>query len=394
MQHWATAIILFLCACGAASYAALRRKAVKPLVIVVLTIFALNILVLCGCAGQKATPSSAASEMPAETAAVTDATPSPSLQETDTATDTPPSSSVQETDPTIAPTAEPSTEELAIMFVDPYIDEAIARIDADRRQYSGVTFSYEPKPLYDGLSREEKTMYDEMLENTRQLSPFSYTAAEQGYDAMNMAMYVQIALTTDHPDIDTYFVLYEVVEGNTNTALKALYFMPWDPEQQPADLELLREELLRFDSVCNRIVERMPEDYSTYDKYRYLAAVISLITSYDYEFTWGWQIGTAYGSILGGHSICQGYSRGFLYLCQKANLWCETVDGVAGGNFSHTWNIVKLDSGTYFIDLTWSDEAGLPGSPEWDQYFMLTQDEILLDHVITDGKVATGTAIN
>ena len=119
--------------------------------------------------------------------------------------------------------------------------------------------------------------------------------------------------TTDHPDIDTYFVLYEVVEGNKNTALEALYFMPWDPEQQPADLELLREELLRFDSVCNRIVERMPEEYSTYDKYRYLAAVISLITSYDYEFTWGWQTGTAYGSILGGHSICQGYSRGFLY---------------------------------------------------------------------------------
>ena len=394
MQYWATAIIFFICACGAVFYTALRRKAVRPLAIVLLTILALNILVLSSCAGQTATPSSAASEMSTESAAATDAPPPPSIPETDTATDTPPSSSVPETEPTIAPPAEPSTEELAVMFVDPYIDEAIARIDADRRQYSGVTFSYEPKLLYDGLSREEKTMYDEMLENTRHLNPFSYTAAEQGYDVMNMAMSVQIALTTDHPDIDTYFVLYEVVEGNKNTALEALYFMPWDPEQQPADLELLREELLRFDSVCNRIVERMPEEYSTYDKYRYLAAVISLITSYDYEFTWGWQTGTAYGSILGGHSICQGYSRGFLYLCQKADLWCETVEGVVGGNGSHTWNIVKLDSGTYFIDLTWSDELGLPGSPEWDKYFLLTQDELLLDHEITDGKVATGTAID
>ncbi|NLZ91796.1 MAG: hypothetical protein GX918_07740, partial [Clostridiales bacterium] len=62
--------------------------------------------------------------------------------------------------------------------------------------------------------------------------------------------------------------------------------------------------------------------------------------------------------------------------------------------YAHMWNIVKLDSGTYFLDITWSDDMGLPGSPEWNNYFMLTQDEILIDHEITDGKVATGTAIN
>ena len=48
----------------------------------------------------------------------------------------------------------------------------------------------------------------------------------------------------------------------------------------------------------------------------------------------------------------------------------------------------------FYIDITWSDEKGLSGSPEWCSYFMLTQDEILIDHEITDGKVATGTAID
>ena len=190
MQYWATAIIFFICACGAVFYTALRRKAVRPLAIVLLTILALNILVLSSCAGQTATPSSAASEMSTESAAATDAPPPPSIPETDTATDTPPSSSVPETEPTIAPPAEPSTEELAVMFVDPYIDEAIARIDADRRQYSGVTFSYEPKLLYDGLSREEKTMYDEMLENAAsQPSPIPLRSR---YVVMNMAMSVKL----------------------------------------------------------------------------------------------------------------------------------------------------------------------------------------------------------
>ena len=64
----------------------------------------------------------------------------------------------------------------------------------------------------------------------------------------------------------------------------------------------------------------MPDEFSAYDKYRYLASVISLIT-YDYDGVGGWQVGTAYGSILNGYSVCKGYSRGFLHLCQKANLW-------------------------------------------------------------------------
>ena len=59
------------------------------------------------------------------------------------------------------------------------------------------------------------------------------------------------------------------------------------------------------------------------------------------------------------------------------------------------WNIVKLDSGTYFLDITWSDEIGLPCSiGVGTNTSMLTQDEILVDRVITDGKVVAGTAIN
>ena len=57
----------------------------------------------------------------------------------------------------------------------------------------------------------------------------------------------------------------------------------------------------------------------------------------------GVQIGTAYGAIEGGLSICQGYSRGFEYLCKKADLWCETVSGLSR-NVSHAWNLVQLES--------------------------------------------------
>lgn len=383
--------MFFISVCGAVFYLALHRKAGRSLLIVFATIFVVSTLVLSGCTGQTVAPSSEASAMPAESIATTNAPPSSSVPETSMTIAPTVTPTVV---PTVTPTVVPSIEKNAIMFVDPYIDEAIALINADRRQQSGVAFDYELRSLYDGLSQAEKAMYDKMLENAQHLNPYSYTVEQYGDEGLDTVLLVYGAVKNDHPEIENYFMLRDVIENDMVTALESLYFMPWDSEQHPADLVTLREELLRFDTVCNRIIERMPDEYSTYDKYRYLASVISLITSYDYEGTWGWQVGTAYGAIAGGHSICEGYSRGFMYLCQKADLWCETVDGVAGENDSHMWNIVKLDSGTYFLDITWSDELGLPGSAEWNKYFMLTQDEILVDHEITDGKVATGTAIN
>ncbi len=374
MKLWATAIFLAKRICGAVFYKTRVYRAKRQSLAVLATIFVLSAFLLSSCTGQPTTPPSGTSEIPAESTGIS----APSTQE----------SSAIDTSPTYL-----SPEELANAFIDPFIDEAIALIDANRRQLSRVSFDYEPRLLYDDLREEEKAMYDEILKNVQSLEPFSYTASQHGYEGMDMAMNVCIAILTDHPEIENYFLLREVFEGDTTTAVEALYFMPGDPDQETADANMLSEEIRRFDAICTRIVDCMPGEYSTYDKYRYLASVISLVTSYDYDNVGGWQLGTAYGSIVSGYSICQGYSRGFLYLCQKANLWCETVEGTAGENVGHMWNMVKLDSGTYFVDITWCDEAGLPGSSEWSKYFMLTQEDLIADHIITDGKVATGTPI-
>ena len=99
---------------------------------------------------------------------------------------------------------------------------------------------------------------------------------------------------------------------------------------------------------------------------------------------------TAYGAIEGGMAICQGYATGFEYLCRKANLWCTQVSGSSQG-MSHAWNLVKLESGTYHVDVTWADDdQNVPLDAGWQRYFMLAQDEILVDHEIDDDTVATG----
>jgi hypothetical protein len=275
-------------------------------------------------------------------------------------------------------------------MIDPLIDEAISLMEnAKRDDLSEVTYPYEK---LDNLDPADKAMYDEMLLKAESFEPFSVTAEDDGYDEIDRAMRVYGAVSRDNPAVENYFVMREVLDGDMTTAIEAHYFLPMDDEMFDAYLQPLRYETELFEGACDRIIERMPEGLSTYDKYYYLAAVISLVTSYDYDFEYGWQTGTAYGAIVGGHSICQGYSRGFMALCQKANLWCEYAEGEFSGT-SHMWNLVKLDTGTYHIDITWADEKGLPGSAEWERFFMLTQDEIAIDHVVYDNTFATGTPI-
>lgn len=260
---------------------------------------------------------------------------------------------------------------------------------------STVSYGYEPTSEYENLTDSQKKLYDEILPKVRKIEDFTYTAAEYGYDTLDDLLIVMGAVNADHPELELYFSIAEVDDGDMTTALKSRYFMPGGgdvtTDEQKAEL---RRELEIFDAECEQVVAAMPEGLSTYDKYRYLAIFVSLRTTYDYDGVGGDQIATAYGAIQGGLSICQGYSRGFEYLCQKADLWCKTVIGQSRET-SHAWNLVMLESGTYHIDVTWSDNWDIPAdSLDWFGYFMLTQDEILFDHQIDDGTIATGTHID
>lgn len=275
------------------------------------------------------------------------------------------------------------------------IDMVLWYLEQDPYNGSDVWYPYEVEATeYSKLNDEQKQLYDEMLTKVQSMIPFEYPAEEYGYDVLDNVLVAAYALCIDHPECELYFDIVEIIDGDTTTALSSSYFLPSDPDSQNLeDTSAIEEELRIFDMECDLIVESIPEDFSTYDKYRYLAAVISARTVYDYDSVGGKKVATAYGAIEGSVAICQGYSRAFEYLCKKADLWCKIVGGSAG-NESHAWNLVKLESGTYHIDVTWSDSyINALLDDGWHEYFMLTQDEILLDHNIDDGTVATGTSL-
>lgn len=61
----------------------------------------------------------------------------------------------------------------------------------------------------------------------------------------------------------------------------------------------------------------------------------------------------AYGALMEGEAVCQGYAYAFKLLCDKAEIPCWIVTGFY--REPHAWNYVWLDGNYYQVDVTWDD---------------------------------------
>ena len=59
---------------------------------------------------------------------------------------------------------------------------------------------------------------------------------------------------------------------------------------------------------------------------------------------------TAYGALMNGEAVCQGYSAAFNVLCKNAG-----VKAIAVSNDEHMWNMVLADGKLYHYDVTYDD---------------------------------------
>ena len=71
---------------------------------------------------------------------------------------------------------------------------------------------------------------------------------------------------------------------------------------------------------------------------------------------------TAYGALIEGRAVCQGYSVSLYRLLLEAGIDNRIIfgEGVSpdGTRGPHTWNIVKLYGKYYYMDITWDDATG------------------------------------
>jgi hypothetical protein len=95
----------------------------------------------------------------------------------------------------------------------------------------------------------------------------------------------------------------------------------------------------------------------------------------------------AYGALVRGKSVCEGYSKAFKVMMDALGVPCVLVQGYALTNDAyqaHMWNYVQLDDKWYGIDATWNDGDGIAD----DEYLLLGGSAMRKEH-IADGVVSS-----
>ncbi|MBR4759318.1 MAG: hypothetical protein IK078_04125 [Lachnospiraceae bacterium] len=88
---------------------------------------------------------------------------------------------------------------------------------------------------------------------------------------------------------------------------------------------------------------------------------------------------TAYGALINGRAVCQGYSNAFQMLMEALGIPASVVLGDA-----HAWNAVWVDGHISYIDVTWDDCNSAYGSVD-DTYFMRSKKFFQKSHDWGDG---------
>ncbi len=91
---------------------------------------------------------------------------------------------------------------------------------------------------------------------------------------------------------------------------------------------------------------------------------------------------TAYGALVDGRAVCQGYSASLYRLLLESGVDCRIIDGEGldqGGMASaHSWNIVGIGGVYFYVDTTWDDSTGS------HKYFLRNRDDFETDHNMSD----------
>ena len=195
---------------------------------------------------------------------------------------------------------------------------------------------------------------------------------------------------SDHPEVfwidDSYG--YEYITYATYTEINLLLSVKGD------ELADARET---FERTVDEIIGAMPEGLSDYEKELYIND--TLISRCEYDTTAAEKekpVGNAqnaYGALVEGKAVCEGYARAFQLLCSCAQIDCVPINGTCEGSDSamdgnHIWDAVCLDNEWYYVDPTWNDFK--PEDADYvltdiekHLYFNVTTEQIKKDHTIT-----------
>lgn len=186
----------------------------------------------------------------------------------------------------------------------------------------------------------------------------------------------------DHPEIFYVSSSYRVSYYGSNGTLKITYL---------GSTKTIKSQMASLNKKVDTIYKGSKSKKTTKDKIKYFHDYIIDHAKYDYS---NYQKGTipdrsynAYGVLVKGVGVCQGYAESMQILLNKAKITNYFVVGSAGNGSSwesHAWNLVKVGSKYYHVDTTWDDPITISGKQmKTYDYFMINDSKMTKDHIWT-----------
>ena len=127
------------------------------------------------------------------------------------------------------------------------------------------------------------------------------------------------------------------------------------------------------------ILSGITPEMGEYEKALYLHDRLAAIVTY----VDGPNAHNAYGALVEGKAVCEGYAEAYQYLLQQVGIQSHNITGSSynagtGAYEGHEWTCARIDGKYYHIDVTWDDQ----GEVLYHAYFGLSDARIQEDHVI------------
>lgn len=217
--------------------------------------------------------------------------------------------------------------------------------------------------LYQGLKAKETSINIEDME-----LPF-----DENGEAIFDSVYAKVV--NDHPE------LYYVTGGCTTYGYPDGSYTTIEPYYN----DLLQTDEAEFYDAVAEALSVVDTSMSDLEKALALHDYLVLHVAYNWQVAGGVSIETgdpaytAYGALVNGDAVCQGYALAYKLLLNECGITCTTV---TSKQLNHMWNAVQLagDPNWYYVDVTWDD-------PVNDKYGRCMHNNFLLSE---DGLKATG----
>lgn len=140
-----------------------------------------------------------------------------------------------------------------------------------------------------------------------------------------------------------------------------------------------RESASQTEEVERRVAELLPvvvtAEMTPEQKVRAIHDWIVTHVRYDDSL----QHYTAYEALVEGTAVCQGYALLAYRMLKDAGIDVRIVEGTVSSG-SHVWNMVRLGSEWYHLDVTWDDPVPDRAGVASQGYFLKSDSQMRVDH--------------